>query len=98
MKRRTFVTAALCLVPAGAGIGYWELPLRFLPNGLNVWRVLFSKQESSGFGPGANESGLILYALPEDKAVQISRSGIAFFNRLPVEAKENPGDWEGVYP
>ena len=38
--------------------------LNFIPKGLGVWQVLYSAEKASGFGPGANEAGIIVYKMP----------------------------------
>jgi len=49
--------------------------------------VLYSIEDSWGFGPGANETGVIVFELPEDMSAQMKSDGIEFLKRMP--AKEN---------
>ena len=53
--------------------------LGLVPLGLRVEKVLYSEEQSWGFGPGGNETGVIEYELPEDIAAQIDKIGIRFF-------------------
>jgi hypothetical protein len=55
--------------------------LRLVPAGLGVSQVLYAREESWGFGPGGNETGLIIFELPADVARNIQQQGIAYLNR-----------------
>lgn len=35
-----------------------------LPKALGVWRILYAKEKAWSFGPGGNETGVIVYQLP----------------------------------
>jgi hypothetical protein len=47
---------------------------------LQVSKVLYVKEESWGFGPGGNETGLLVYELPADVAATIASKGLPFLN------------------
>lgn len=73
-----------------------QFRLSHVPEGLNVLTIIYSNERSWGFGPGGNETGLIVYELPETTALEIQKSGIAYFATLPEKARE-VGDWRGSY-
>lgn len=56
--------------------------LSLVPQGLGIWRVVYSKEESWGFGPGGNESGVIVYALSDSVSDTIKERGISYLNGL----------------
>jgi hypothetical protein len=49
-----------------------------VPAYLQVSKVLYVKEESWGFGPGGNETGLLVYELPADVAAAIGGKGLSF--------------------
>lgn len=55
--------------------------LEIIPYGLNVSKVLYANNESWGFGPGGNETGVIAYELPAEDAIEIQKIGIAKFSK-----------------
>jgi hypothetical protein len=72
-----------------------------------VSTILYDKQEADGFGPGANETGVIVYELPEKIATDIQKIGIDYLNKLPstqedrqigkLKWKSTPiWDWDGL--
>jgi hypothetical protein len=73
-----------CLIVAGVALAlvfairlmaqrHW---LSRLPSGLNVTKILYVAEESWGFGPGGNETGVVLYELPENTVRQLKERGI----------------------
>ena len=52
-----------------------------VPAGLSVSQVMFAREETWGFGPGGNETGVIIFKLPVDIAGKIERNGIAFLHQ-----------------
>ena len=70
--------------------------LSFVPERLKVEKILYAKEESWGFGPGGNETGVIVYELPEAIAKQISKDGINHLSSLPHQSTESH-DWHGRY-
>jgi len=71
--------------------------LRFVPDALEVKSVAYSKEESMGFGPGANEAGVIVYPLPDSVARQIEQQGLAYFEQMPPNADQHERGWQGNY-
>ena len=62
----------------------WERShhLSFVPDGLSVSTILYVEEESWGFGPGGNETGLIVYELPDSTAKEIQKAGIDYFTKI----------------
>ena len=46
-----------------------------VPVALNISEIIYSKEESWGFGPGGNESGVVVYKLPEEMITTVRRQG-----------------------
>ena len=67
--------------------------LRFVPPALEVQRILYAAEESWGWGPGGNETGIIVYAMPEAAREKIEAGGIPWLNGLPGSGRR----WQGVY-
>lgn len=63
--------------------------LSFVPMGLGVTGIRYAKEESWGFGPGGNETGVIAYALPVPTATAIQKQGIRYLQDLPPETFDN---------
>ena len=86
MIRRTAKFAALALIPAIIilFVSFKSCERRqrldFVPNGLKVSKIIYAAEESRGFGPGGNESGVIVYELPETVAEEIKKNGLKFFS------------------
>ena len=74
--------------------------LSFVPDGMGVSKILYVEEESWGFfGPGANETGIIVYELPDNAAKEIQKLGIDYFLRLPPPKTTNTdfNYWQGRY-
>ena len=67
--------------------------LRSVPPALEVQEVLYVAKRSWGLGPGGNETGIIVYAMPEAAREKIEAGGIPWLNGLPGSGQ----DWRGVY-
>jgi hypothetical protein len=64
--------------------------LRFVPEAMKVWRVRYVAEEAWGFGPGGNETGIIVYDMPEPvRRVLQEKDGLAWLEALP------PNSWQG---
>lgn len=96
--------ATLSGVVAAIGLGAWlsagffleRYRLSFVPTGLGVSRVLYAKQDAWGFGPGANETGVVIYALPEEATAKVQAQGITYLAGLPANT-DDQGTWRGRY-
>jgi hypothetical protein len=63
--------------------------LRFVPEAMNVWWVRYVSEESWGFGPGGNETGIIVYDMPDEVRDALHEKGTAWLGALP------PNSWQG---
>lgn len=59
--------------------------LNHVPQEMGVSKILYQTTESWGFGPGGNETGIIVYELPESSAKTIKNTGIDYFSILSLE-------------
>jgi len=67
--------------------------LSFVPPAMEVSDILYVAEESWGFGPGGNETGIIVYQMPPLTRERIEREGILWLSSL-----EGSGDrWRGRY-
>lgn len=97
---RLFVTAALLvsLLPALESCANTTTHhLSFIPEGMNVQKVLYSEEKAWGWGPGANETGVIVYELPSSTAKKIKDANIDYFAALPAQTSGNGRDWRRIY-
>ncbi len=74
-----------------------DFMLSVVPDALHVNSISYSEEESWGFGPGGNEAGIRVYALPPQIADAIAQSGIEFFNNLPPNKNQQSREWRGRY-
>jgi len=56
--------------------------LSHAPAGLGIWLILSADEESWGFGPGGNETGLIVYKLSETAAERVAAGGVSYLAEL----------------
>lgn len=70
---RWFIAVCCLLLVGGIGWKMFERQhwLSFMPPDLRVTKILYVQTEDWGFGPGGNETGVVLYALPEQVAAQL---------------------------
>jgi len=59
--------------------------LEHIPKEMGVSKILYQKTESWGFGPGGNETGVVVFELPENSAKTIESGGRDFFNIISKE-------------
>jgi len=63
-----------------------------------VSELVYVAESSGGIGPGANESGIRVFAMPESLLERIALDGVAYLNRLPRRQSEygvgQPWDWK----
>lgn len=96
-------TFFVALVVVGAVAAKWRFDayrhaydLSFVPDALGVTTLSYISEKSMGFGPGGNESGILVYPLPESVMVNV-RSGLPFFEQLPTHYQDPGRDWRGSY-
>lgn len=70
--------------------------LRVIPYGLGVSKIFYVSEESWGFGPGGNESGIYIFELSSSVAQAIEKDGINYFSKLPKKPRKQ-GEWRGHY-
>lgn len=96
IPKKLTVLVIIILIPIfGFKACNYSYHLSLVPQGMRVWRVLYSKEEVYGFGPGGNEAGVIVYKLPNDVVNKIKKSGIDYFSTLP--SVYNRVSWHGIY-
>lgn len=72
--------------------------LSFIPKGIGVWWITYSKEESWGFWSGGNETGVIVYLLPAASAEKVKAGGIDYLSTLKPEFMPNGRNrWNGIY-
>lgn len=71
--------------------------LAHVPPALEVTRILHARERVWGFGPGGNEVGVIVYALPPHAGNRVRQGGIAFLEGLREERPRAPDEWQGEY-
>lgn len=54
--------------------------LNHIPQEMAVSKILYQKTKSWGFGPGGNESGVVVFELPDNSAKTILSAGKDFFD------------------
>lgn len=85
----TCIAALLWL--AWKGLTYHH-HLRFVPEEMNVRSIVYVAEESWGFGPGGNETGIIVFEMPTQVRRQLfGRDGLLWLNALPSPS------WRGWY-
>ncbi|MDO8343635.1 MAG: hypothetical protein Q7T48_10575 [Cellvibrio sp.] len=95
------VSLLVLLVIAFFGARYWShrietYDLSYVPKSFGVSKILYNSQKSLGFGPGGNETGIIIYELPVEVAEKIMNGGLAYLNGLPQQPG-NTYDWHGRF-
>lgn len=76
----------------------WRHHLSFIPDTMGVWRVLYVSEDSWGFGPGGNETGIIVYEMPASVAESLQTEGRSYLQELTREAQRQEGySWHGQY-
>jgi len=71
--------------------------LRHVTDALQVRRIVYANEESWGFGPGGNEAGIVVYALPDRVAENVEAGGLAYLTNLPPNVGRRQRDWRGHF-
>lgn len=74
-----------------------EFYLNFVPYEMNVKKILYLEDESWGFGPGGNETGLVEFELPNDVAEEIIKGKMDYFNKLDNNPLQGSNDCYGKW-
>lgn len=69
-----------------------EFHLSMVPDGLNISKILYINEQNFGLGPGGNETGLIVYELPDKISSEIKKNGVTYFTNMPKN-REQRGDY-----
>ncbi len=56
--------------------------ISLLPKAMNVTRVIYSSEEAWGFGPGGNETGIIVYEMPKNISNRLKKNGLKYLKTL----------------
>lgn len=104
LNRPCFVALA-CLVVAGlVAVPVFvfrgdarRFELSVVPPAMHVDTIVYRNEKAWGFGPGGNEAGIRVFALPDDVARDMSRRGKAWFDALPLEKFRRSRSPQGTY-
>jgi len=67
----------------------------YVPEVFQVKKVLYKSEKAEGFGPGGNETGIIVFELPGTTAKQIAQEGLNYLSALQPQG--DVSDWHGSY-
>lgn len=67
--------------------------LSFIPPAMEVSDVLYVAEEAWGLGPGGNETGIIVYEMPQSTREKIEQAGVSWLDGLSGSGT----DWHGRY-
>lgn len=73
-----------------------EYRLSLVPDALQVTSIVYVMEESWGFGPGGNETGILVYRLPAATAA-LAGTGLGFFENMPGNSATAGRRWRGSY-
>lgn len=96
MRRKilyTILGVMLCSFLAWKAVLYRH-HLHFVPEEMGVWWVRYVAEKSWGFGPGGNETGIIVYDMPDKVREELTQNGISWLETLPPNSWK---DWQGRY-
>ena len=68
-----------------------------VPVAFKISEIIYSKEESWGFGPGGNESGLVVYRLPEEMITTVRRQELIFVSATNSQINDGPDSYRRVY-
>ena len=96
IRRWPFVLVAIIALPyVGCEIISRNHHLSFVPCGMDVAGIESVTEQASGFGPGGNEAGIIVYNLAETTIQGIEAEGIEYLRGL--SCSRDTRDWHGRY-
>lgn len=67
----------------------------YVPEVFQVKKIVYRSEELWGFGPGENETGIIVYELPDAIVNQIILEGLGYLDSLAPQG--DASDWHGRY-
>ena len=68
-----------------------------VPVAFDISEIIYSKEESWGFGPGGNESGVVGYRLPEEIITTVRRQGLIFVSATNSQINDGPDNYRRIY-
>lgn len=95
MWRITASGLVVLLLMVGGCQGFrYSHHLKFVPDDMDVWQRTYVSEKAWGFGPGGNETGIIVYVMPGVVKSQLAEDGIAYLEGLGVNSWDG---WQGRY-
>ena len=96
-KKLSLLTATLVLLNL-LGYNYMDSRhrLSFVPKEFGTTRIVYSKENTWGFGPGGNETGIIVYSMPAKVASALRHDGLSYLHNLPSSQSKGK-NWQGYY-
>ena len=96
-KKSQLSAVALVLLTLSKGLLSCDFPkerlrrhhLSLISEGIPVQAILYSEEDAWGWGPGANETGIIVYELSSSVADEIEDKGLDYFSALPMPDSED---------
>jgi len=101
-KQLRSICAGCLFLLVGAPIGLigWfqrSFSLSVVPDALQVTSIAYAKEESWGFGPGGNETGVRVYPLKDAVADEILAQDMRFFLDMPANGDQHKRGSRGLY-
>ncbi|WP_166416120.1 hypothetical protein [Cochlodiniinecator piscidefendens] len=93
-KLLVFIALAIGCAVLAWKVAIYQHHLRFVPDEMNVWWVRYVAEERWGFGPGGNETGIIVFDMPEATFAALQNEGMDWLEALPVSDEPS---WQGQY-
>ncbi len=75
----------LALGLAAVKTAEYRFRLQVLPDGFGAWRIVYAREKVWGFGPGGNESGVVVYAMPRRMSDALDARGLAWLETLAAD-------------
>lgn len=66
--------------------------LRMVPEGLAVSEIIYAREDSWGFGPGGNETGVVVFGLSPDVASNIQQQRTSRWKATPASVEGSDDD------
>lgn len=90
-----FVLALIVGLPWGCSQLFIDgFRMTFVPDAMGVSSLLYASEQSWGFGPSGNETGLLVYEMPAAVAANLKDSGLSYLEELPANIRKGRN---GVY-
>ena len=73
----------------------WQLG--HVPVPFNISEIIYSKEDSQGFGPGAREAGVVVYKLPDETIRKVREQGLIFVGASNSQLAEGQDGYRRKY-